>query len=174
VGGELLLQSHNPFLVTRLEQFVDQGGGGDEADGQTLLTGRQAEPDGDVRLAGAAVAQGDDILPAFHVRRAGEIQHQGLVERGQRLVVEAVEAFDRREPGRLDTALDHAPLPVDQFQFRQALQIPGVVDTLCGALACQLVVLSQEGRQPERLQMMGKQDLRRLRAHDAPRVSRPM
>ena len=40
---------------------------------------------------------------------------------------------------RVDTSLDHTPLPTDQFQFRQAQQIPGVVDRL---VAQPLVVLT--------------------------------
>ena len=57
------------------------------------------------------------------VLRAGQLQHQCLVERRQRQEVEAVEALDRREPRLLDPALDHAPFALDQLQFGQPQQI---------------------------------------------------
>jgi hypothetical protein len=42
-----------------------------------------------------------------------------------------------------------------------------MVDAFGGALAGQLVVFAQEGRQPQGLQVMGEQHLRGF-AHDAP------
>ena len=53
------------------------------------------------------------------VLRAGELQHQSLVERRQWREVEAVEALDGREPRLLDPTLDHAPFAIDQLQFGQ-------------------------------------------------------
>ena len=103
--------------------------------------------------------------------RAGELQHQGLVERRQGQEVEAVEAFDRREPGLLDPPLDHPPLPLDQLQFGKTQQVTGMVDALGGALPGELVVFAQEGRQLERLEVMGEQKLGRV-GHDAAPVSR--
>ena len=44
VGGELALQAQQPLLVAGLDQLVDQGGGGGEADRQALLAGGEAEP----------------------------------------------------------------------------------------------------------------------------------
>jgi hypothetical protein len=46
-------------------------------------------------FAGAAVANRDDVLAAADVLRACQLQHQRLVERGDRGELEAVEAFDR-------------------------------------------------------------------------------
>ena len=107
------------------------------------------------------------------VLRAGQLQHQGLVERRQRQEVEAVEAFDRREPGLLDAPLDHPPFPLDQLQFGQPQQVADMIDALGGALPGELVILAQEGRQLQRLQVMGEQKLGRV-GHDATPVSRSM
>ena len=145
---------------------MDQGGGGGEADRQALLAGGQPQSESNVGLAGAAVADRDDVLAASDVLAAGELQHQCLVERRDRREVEAVEAFHRREPRLLDAALDHPPFPLDQFEFGQAQQITGMVDALGGALLGELVVFAQEGRQLERLEVMGEQKLGRV-AHDA-------
>src|ERR1035437_10575367 len=43
VASELTLEPQEPFLVTRLEQFVDESRRRDEADRQALLAGRQSE-----------------------------------------------------------------------------------------------------------------------------------
>ena len=46
------------------------------------------------------------------------------------------------------------PFPVDHLQLGQAQQVARIVDALTSALAGQLVVLTQEGRQPQGLQVM--------------------
>ena len=147
-------------------QFVDQGRSGGEANGETLLAGGQPEPQRDVGLAGAAVAERDDVLAAGYILRAGQFQHQGLVERWDGGEVEAVETLHCWEPGLLDPALDGPPFPVDHLKLGQAQQVARVIDTFGGALARQLVVLTQEGWEPKRLEVMGEQNLRCI-AHDA-------
>ena len=96
-----------------------------------------------------------------------------MLSDGSASEVEAVEALHGREPGLLDAALDHAPLALDQLQLGQAQQEAGMVDALGGALPGELVVLAQEGRQLERLEVMGEQKLGRV-AHDAAPASRSM
>ena len=86
---------------------------------EALLAGGQPEAQGDMGLAGAARPEGDDVLAPLDPFAAGQFQHLHLVEAGDRLEVEAVEAFDRREPCGLDPALDHPPLAVDQLQLHQ-------------------------------------------------------
>ena len=58
---------------------MDESRGGIEADRQALLAGRETNPETDVRFAGAGVADRDDILPAGHILRAGELQHESLL-----------------------------------------------------------------------------------------------
>ena len=96
VGGELLLEPQQLLVIAGLDELVDQCGGGDEADREALLAGRQAETEGDVGLAGAAVAERDEVLAALDVLAAGQLQDQRLVERGDDLEVEAIEALDPR------------------------------------------------------------------------------
>src|SRR6266478_6636112 len=151
---------------------MDEGCGSVKANRQPLLAGRETEPETDVRLAGAAVAYRDDVLPAGHILRAGELQQQGLVERRNGGEVEAVQALHGREPGLPDPTLDHAPFAVDQLQFGQAQQKADVIEALGGALPSELVVFAQECRQLERLQVMSEQQLGRI-GHDAAPVSKP-
>ncbi len=110
-------------------------------------------------LAGARIAERDDVLPTVDVLTASELQHQGLVEAGDGLEVEAVETFDGGKAGRLDAPLDHAAFTVDQLQLGEAQQKARVVHVLCGALSSKLLMLAQEGRQLELLEVMGEQDL---------------
>src|SRR5215471_209578 len=70
-----------------------------------------------------------------------------------------------------DAALDHPLFPVDQFEFGQTQQVAGMVDALGGTLLGKFVVFAQEGRQLERLEVMGEQKLRRV-THDAAPASR--
>ena len=63
VGGVLTLQSQQPFLIARLQQFMDESCGSVEANRQPFLAGRETEPETDVRLAGAA--RSSDILPGI-------------------------------------------------------------------------------------------------------------
>ncbi len=74
---------------------------------------------------------------------------------------------------RLDAAFDHAALAVDQLQLGQAQQKARVVHVLCGTEAGNLLMLAQEGRQFELLEMMGEQDLWGL-AHGRDPASRLM
>jgi hypothetical protein len=52
---------------------MHQGRGGGEADRQPLLARRQAEPQREMGLAGATVAEGNDVLAAGDVFAAGEL-----------------------------------------------------------------------------------------------------
>lgn len=52
VTHNLFLQTQQPTFIAGLHQFVDQRGGGGEADRQALLAGGQPETQGDVGLAG--------------------------------------------------------------------------------------------------------------------------
>src|ERR1700719_650391 len=151
---------------------MDESCGGVEADRQPLLAGCETEPETNVCLAGAVVADRDDVLPASHILRAGELQHEGLVERGNGREVEAVQTLPGWEPRLLDPSLHHAPFAVDQLQFGQAQQIAGMIEALGGALPSELVVLAQERRQLERLRVMSEQKLGRI-GHDAAPVSSP-
>ena len=83
------------------------------------------------------------------------------------------EALGRREPRRLDAALDHPPLAIDQLQLDQAGQELDVILAFCSTLAGELVVFPQEGRQLQGLEVVGQQQLRRI-GHDIAPVSNPM
>ena len=148
--GELGLEAEQPLLVAGLDQFVDQMGSGGEADGEALLAGGEAEGESDVGFADAAWAWQDHVLMAGDVLAAGELQHQHLVERGDRLEVEAFELFDDGEPGLLDAPFDQAALAVDQLQLHQTGQELDMIQALGRALARQFLVFPQEGvRTPE-------------------------
>ena len=94
---QLSLQIQEPSLVPGLHQFVDQCGGSGEAHRHSPLAGGQAQPQGDMGLAGAAVADGNDVLTVF---TPGQLHHQCLVQRRHGREVEAVQAFGCVEPGR--------------------------------------------------------------------------
>ena len=158
--GQLPLKPEQAALVTRLHELVDQRGRRGERDREALLAGCQSESQGDVRLAGAGVAERDDVLPTEDVAAARQLQHEHLVQARDGGEVEGVEALHRREACRPDPALDHAPFAVDQFQLNQPQQIAGVVEAAPGAVPGDLVVLAQDRRQLQLLEVMGEQDAR--------------
>src|SRR6516165_11344964 len=74
VGRQLALEAEQSLLVSGLDQLVDHGGRGGEADRQPLLTGGQPQSESNVRLASAAVADRDGVLAASNVFAAGEFE----------------------------------------------------------------------------------------------------
>ena len=105
-------------------------------------------------LAGATVADGDDVLPSLGVFTPDQFHDQGFVHRGDGHKVEGVQALDGGEAGRPDPALHHALVAVDEFQFSEAQQVVGMVSALGGALGGQLAVLSEEGGQLQLLEVV--------------------
>ena len=173
-SGHLPLQAQQPALVPGLNHLMDDGGGRDEAGFDAALAGGKAEPDGDVGLPHARRPKGDDVLPTADELAPGQVQDQLLVERRDGVEVEALQALDRREAGRLDASVDHARLPVEQLQFDQPGQIADVIDVLPRALPGELLVFPEHRRQLQLLQVVLEQDLRGFagRAHvQAPAVS---
>jgi len=88
-SGELALETQQPFLVAGLDQLVHHGGSVGEADRQALLASGEAEPQSDVALASAGVADRDDVLAAFDVLRSRQLHDERLVQVRKRGEVEA-------------------------------------------------------------------------------------
>ena len=165
--GELVLETEQPLLVARLDHLMDELGGGGEAHGEALLAGGEAEGQGDVRLADARGPKQDRVLATIDIVAAGEVQHQHLVQARDGLEVEALELFDDREPGLPDAALDQAALAVDRLHLHQPGEELHVIQALGRALAGQLLVFPQDGRQLQLLQVVFEQDAGRF-SHDRP------
>ena len=157
VAGQPALQAEQALLLAGLEQFVHQRGGGDEADRHALLACRHPERDRDMGLAGAEIANRDDVLLARDILAPRQLQHDILVERRDCREVEGVQALHRREPRLLDATLDQPPLPLDQFELGQAQQITRGVETFGGVLLRQPLVLGEECRQLERFEVAREQ-----------------
>ena len=117
-------------------------------------------------LAGAAVADGDDVFMMLDVFAPGQLRDQWLVHRGDGGEVKGVQALGGGEAGGADPALDHALVAVVEFQFGEAEQVIGMADALGGALGSQLAVLPEDGGQLELLEMV-LQKQRGLVAHAA-------
>ena len=82
-AGQLPLQVEQPTVVPGLHGLVDQGRGDGETHRHSFLAGGQSQSQGDVGFAGAAVADGDDVLTAVYVLAPGhQLHHQRFVHRG--------------------------------------------------------------------------------------------
>src|SRR5262249_12406469 len=91
-------------LVGGFDELVDQGGGGDVADPAALLAGGQAEPDQQVRLAGAAVPEQHDRLALVQVGARGQVRELAWGDGGDGVGAEGGEPLDAREAGVGDAA----------------------------------------------------------------------
>src|SRR6266851_1728325 len=141
-SGKLRLKPQEPFLVACLQKLVHERDGRREADGEASLAGGKPEGESHMALAGAAVAERDNVLAAQDVLRARQLQHEHLVKAGQRSEVERVEALHRRKARLPDAPLDHAPLALDQLQLGQSQKIARMVNGFARAVAGDLVVLA--------------------------------
>ena len=149
-----------------LHELVDQGGGRGEAHRPATLAGGQSQAQGDVGLAGAAVADGDDVFMMLDVLAPGQLRDQWLVHRGDGGEVKGVQSLGGGKSCGADPALDHTLVAIGEFHFGEAEQVVGVADALGGALGSQLAILPQEGGQLELLEMV-LQKQRGLVAHAA-------
>ena len=120
--GQLPLEVEPPSFVSGLHQLVHQGSGGGEAHRHSSLAGGQSQ--GDVGLAGAAVADGDDVLTAFDVFAPRQLNHQGLVHRGDVWEVGGVQALDCGESRRPGPPLHHALVSVDELELGRSVMRP--------------------------------------------------
>src|SRR5260370_39621936 len=127
------------------------------------LTCSQAQSQGDVRLPRATVAQQQDVLAAGEELASCEFQYSGSVQRRDGQEVEAVYGLDDWELRLADAAFRGAALAVQQLEFGDAQQVVLVVPLLDGALSRYLVILAQDGGQPQFVQMMFDQQLQRVR-----------
>ena len=123
---------------------MHQTGGGGETHRHPALAGGQPQPQGHVGLAGATVADGDDVLPALDVFTPCQFHHQGLVQRRDGWEVKGVQALDCGEAGGPDPPLYHALVPVYELKLGQSEQVLGMIHTLGGAQGRQLPVFPEE------------------------------
>ena len=117
-----------------------------------------------MRLAGAAVAESNNIVAGDDIFAAREFENKRLVERWNGSEVERVETLHRGKAGGADAAFDHAPFAIDEFELGEAQKEADMIEPLAGGLCGDLFIFAQEGRQFELTQMMGEQNLRRRRA----------
>ncbi len=110
-----------------------------------------------MRLAGAAVAQRNDVLAAQDIFAAGQLKDEHLVQPGDGGEVERVEALCGRETRGTDAPFHRPGFAVYQFELDQAQQIARMVNAITGAFAGDLVKFAQHCRQLQLLEMIGQQ-----------------
>ncbi len=79
--GTLIEIAIVPALIAGLHQFIDQRGGGGEADRHPLLAGGQTQAEGDMGLAGSTRPEGDDVLPPVDLLAGRRCLHRRKVIR---------------------------------------------------------------------------------------------
>ena len=114
------LKFEQTLFVTRLHQLMDEPNRCRKGDDKAALASGEAKCQACMRLAGAGIAQSDDILAGDDIFAAREFEDERLVERWDGSEVESVETLHCREAGGADAALDHAPFTIDEFEFGEA------------------------------------------------------
>ena len=84
------------LLLPLFEQLPHEFGDGVESDLASLGTGCEGERRCQVRLAGSAVSDDEDVLRLGGVLPGHQLTHKGLVDRRLRLVVGSAADSDRR------------------------------------------------------------------------------
>src|SRR5216683_7782816 len=137
------------LVVGGLDQLVDQRGGGDVFHPVAVLGGGGAQPDQQVGLAGARVADQAAWLPGGDPRGAGE----GVDQRGGHLrvgvEVEVLDPLGPREAGVAHQAGLAALLAVVALQGQQLGQEALVAGLLAGRGGGDLAVPLADGGQPK-------------------------
>jgi hypothetical protein len=126
-----------------------------------------------VALAGAAVAERDNVLPAQNVLAARQLQDQHFVEGRDRSKIEAIEPLYGREARGANAPFHHAALALDQLELAKPEQIAHMIDTAARAFLGNFPVFGEKGGQFELLQMVLEKQLRFVRGlrHAAARSS---
>jgi len=162
-SGELGLELEQTPLIARFHQLMNEAGRRNESNRETVLAGSEAESQTHMRLAGAAIAQSDDVFAGDNILAAREFENERLVERRDGGKFECVETLYDREASRTNAAFDHAPFTIDEFEFGEAQEEADMIKTFARRLRSDLFIITQEGRQFELAQMMREQNLRRRR-----------
>src|ERR1700737_523947 len=97
-----------------------------------------------MRLAGAAVAESNNIVVGDDIFTTGQFENERLVERWNGSEVERVETLHRGKAGGADAALDHAPFAIDEFEFGETQKIAGMIEPVTGGFPGNLATLARE------------------------------
>ena len=125
--GELGFEAEEAAFVAGFDQGGDELGGAVEADLVAAGACFGGERGGEVALAGAGVADEQDVLALVDVLAAGELGYQPLVHRRAGGEVEALERLHGREPGGLQPSLGGALLSLEQLEFAELEEVGEVV-----------------------------------------------
>src|SRR3979411_2679447 len=77
-----------------------------------------------MRLAGAAVAESNNIVVGDDIFTTVQFGNERLVERWNCSEVERIETLHRGKAGGADAALDHAPFAIDEFELGESSRLP--------------------------------------------------
>ncbi len=120
VFRQLALEAQQTFFIPRLHQFVDQGGGRGEADGEPLLASRQSEAQDDMGFAGAAGPDDEQIALLGDPLAGDELLEERSVEPSGRAIVDVFDGgLGMAEPGVLEPGLQASAVPFGGLAVEQ-------------------------------------------------------
>jgi hypothetical protein len=98
---------------------------------------------------GRLSAKSDNVVASDDIFAAGQFERERLVQRRNGGEVEGVETLHRWKVGAANTALDHAPFAIDEFEFGKTQEEADMIETFAGGLRGDFFIFAQESRQFE-------------------------
>jgi hypothetical protein len=129
-SGELGLELEQTPLIARFHQLMNEAGRRNESNRETALAGGEAESQTHMCLAGAGVAQSDDVLAGDNIFASCKFKRQRLIERWDGSEVECVKTLHGRKARGTNAALDHAPFTINEFELGEAQEEADMIKTL--------------------------------------------
>ena len=157
--------------VLRLDQLVDQRGGGSEPHAPFLPTRRHAEAGEEMGLAGPTIADEHDRFGALDVTPVGERANLRRRDLRRLAEVKLVEGLDARQVRVLQPARDRMSLALLDLGGKQRFQIAEMRVALAHGLRGERSTLPADGRKMEHFAVLedrGLVDGERGRAHRVP------
>jgi len=152
------LQFTQSVGLLSFQQLIDQPGGGVETHPVPVLTGSQAQSDGDLHLPGADGADQSHILAPLDVLAAGQVQHLGLLQAGDGREVELIQGAQEGEAGFAHPPLAAVDLPLVGLVFQEGQQVLLVGLPALGGLLGELAVVGRHRGQAQLTQQKGQTD----------------
>src|SRR5512139_1702256 len=109
---ELLMHSLKSFFLPTLHKLSDQIGGGIEANGSTLGTGRKGQGRDKMGFTGSRVPDEQHVFSFVQILPSQKLSNQCFIDRGLSAEVIGIDRFDHGEIGVFDTPLGSPFLPI--------------------------------------------------------------
>ena len=170
--GQAVEESFELAFFSGLEELGDEAGDGEEAHALALGADSVSEGGGEMGLAGAGIADEQDVFLDVEIVAAHEFKDERLVDAGLGREVKGIQRLEDGKPGGFEPTFGRALFAVQQFPFGQAQEEGDVVLAFLSAGGGDGEVFPKHGGQLKLLEVMFEQDGRLFASHQLSPPSR--